>query len=334
MDTRNKRQDKPNRDEEKPVDKSEEEEGQDQISPAEGQEDLESAYYQAQPQSQPAPQGPLTGDDVSDGVGVAPPGMPTGMYPKSYRQYPTPASEPSHPTVDKLLGSFERLPGKGIVAVIDGLLKRPANVAYEIEHSPSMFYKLLAVLVVCMLVTGVVVGSFAGGLQLVVVPIKMAVGLLLAAFLCLPSLYILSCLSGSRLLLRDVFGAQMMGLTMIGILLLGFAPISWVFSQSTSSPVFMGVMYLAFFILSCTFGLKLMNRVITTRGGAPMRTAWLWNLVFVLVALQFSTTLRPLFGEFDGLELGDKKFFLEHWIEMTSPERTAPEQWTPPTNVP
>ena len=115
-----------------------------------------------------------------------------------------------------------------------------------------------------------------------------------------------------------------MGIATVGILLLGFAPIGWVFSQSTSSPLFMGVMYLIFFGLSCAFGLTLMKRVISAMGGRPFRRAWLWNIVFVLVALQLSTTLRPLFGDFDGLGLGEKMFFIEHWFETMAPSEPKP----------
>ncbi len=44
-----------------------------------------------------------------------------------------------------------------------------------------------------------------------------------------------------------------------------------------------------------------------------MTGALVWAGVFFLVVLQLSTTLRPLVGEFDGLSLADKQFFLEHW---------------------
>ena len=40
----------------------------------------------------------------------------------------------SEPSSNKLPGSYEPLPRQGIVGLVDGLLKKPANVAYEITH--------------------------------------------------------------------------------------------------------------------------------------------------------------------------------------------------------
>ena len=37
--------------------------------------------------------------------------------------------------------------------------------------------------------------------------------------------------------------------------------------------------------------------------------------MFVVVALQLATTLRPLVGEFDGFWLHDRTFFLAHFVE-------------------
>ena len=39
----------------------------------------------------------------------------------------------------------------------------------------------------------------------------------------------------------------------------------------------------------------------------------LWCLMFVLVCVQMTTTLRPLLGTSDRLLTYEKKFFVEHW---------------------
>ena len=57
---------------------------------------------------------------------------------------------------------------------------------------------MLLITVVCSLVYGVVTGTFSGGTQLWAAPIKIAGGLLISAAICLPSLYIFTCLSGSQ----------------------------------------------------------------------------------------------------------------------------------------
>ena len=43
---------------------------------------------------------------------------------------------------------------------------------------------------------GMVVGSFSGGSQMWIAPAKIAIGTILSILICLPSLYIFTCLSG------------------------------------------------------------------------------------------------------------------------------------------
>ena len=88
------------------------------------------------------------------------------------------------------------------------------------------------------------VAAFSGGLQFLVVPLKLSAGMLACALLCLPSLYIFSSLR-RRVAepARDGGRALLMGVALIGVLLVGLAPVSWLFSQTTSSPVVMGSLH-------------------------------------------------------------------------------------------
>jgi hypothetical protein len=41
-----------------------------------------------------------------------------------------------------------------------------------------------------------------------------------------------------------------------------------------------------------------------------------WAIVFCLVTLQLSTSLRPILGRSEHfLQLNEKRFFLQHWVE-------------------
>ena len=63
--------------------------------------------------------------------------------------------------------------------------------------------------------------------------------------ICLPSLYIFTCLSGSRRGWPRC--GLLIGLVMLmTILLVGFAPVAWLFSQSTESVAWMGALHLVF----------------------------------------------------------------------------------------
>jgi hypothetical protein len=40
-----------------------------------------------------------------------------------------------------------------------------------------------------------------------------------------------------------------------------------------------------------------------------------WSIIFVLVALQMTTALRPILGTSETLLPTEKKFFLRHWVD-------------------
>jgi hypothetical protein len=49
-------------------------------------------------------------------------------------------------------------------------------------------------------------------------------------------------------------------LALMTILLIGFAPVAWIFSQSTESIVAMGALHLIFWLISTYFGLKFLHQ--------------------------------------------------------------------------
>ncbi|HXT40394.1 MAG TPA: hypothetical protein VN887_10255, partial [Candidatus Angelobacter sp.] len=160
-----------------------------------------------------------------------------------------------------------------------------------------------------------VVGTFSGGVQLWAAPAKVAAGLLLSALICLPSLYIFACLSGSSARLTEVVGL-VAGLTMLmTILLIGFAPVAWVFSQSTQSVVAMGALHLAFWFISTYFGLRFLNAGFNACQGRSTGGIRVWMSIFILVMLQMTTAVRPLIGKADTLLPVEKKFFVSHWMD-------------------
>lgn len=218
------------------------------------------------------------------------------------------------PPRDALFGSSEPLASNEVMVIADALLKAPASVLSALRERGGVTLRLVAILITSLAVTGVVMATFSGGPQLLLVPAKLTLGTLLCAMICLPSLHVFSCLSGAEQSVKETWGALMMGVTLMGVLLVGFAPVLWVFGQATNSVPLMGALHLFFFVVSAAFGLGLSLRALSAMNRAPIRAGGLWSVMFVCVLLQMSTTLRPLVGPFDGVLFHERTFFLAHWF--------------------
>jgi hypothetical protein len=209
----------------------------------------------------------------------------------------------------------EREPIPNVVAAAEAILRQPRRVMYQLRQPGSgrLVAAMLLVTVLCAAVYGVVVGTFSNGAQLWAAPVKIAGGLLISALICLPSLYIFTCLSGSQARLVEVFGLVTGLLLLMTILLIGFAPVAWLFSQSTNSLAWMGTLHLVFWGIATVFGLRFLEAGFShnkSRSNAGLNT---WVVIFVLVVLQMSTALRPIVGKADTFFPPEKKFFVTHW---------------------
>src|SRR5215510_13434813 len=94
----------------------------------------------------------------------------------------------------------EQQPIPGVAAAIESILRQPRRVMYQLRQpgAGKLVGAMVFLSVVCSLIYGLVVGSFSGGVQWWAAPLKIAGGLLVSTMICLPSLYIFACLSGSH----------------------------------------------------------------------------------------------------------------------------------------
>ena len=223
------------------------------------------------------------------------------------------STPPSPPGFDPT----DQVPVTGGFGVIEAILRQPRRVVFQLRHSAAATLILLLFLIATLAgaIYGLVVGTFSGGAQLWAAPVKIALGLLLSGLICLPSLYIFSCLAGSQARLVEVCGLVAGLLALITILLIGFAPVAWVFSQSIDNLAAMGALHLGFWVIATYFGVRFLNSgfgYLNERTGGGLKV---WVVVFLLVMLQMSTALRPILGKSDKLLPSEKKFFLSHWAE-------------------
>ena len=75
----------------------------------------------------------------------------------------------------------------------------------------------------------------------------------------------------------------------------------------------MGALHLIFWAIATFFGLRFLENGFShskARSNAGLNT---WIVIFMLVALQMTTALRPIVGTADTFMPTEKKFFLSHW---------------------
>lgn len=232
---------------------------------------------------------------------------------------PNPSGLPNLPGGPRALGDDpqDRIHITGAFSAIESILRHPRRIIYQLQQPGGghIVFALLLIAMACSVVYGVVVGTFSLGAQLWAAPVKIASGLVISALICLPSLYIFSCLSGSQARLTEVCGMIAGLLALMTVLLIGFAPVAWVFSQSTESLAAMGALHLVFWFIATWFGVRFLATGFAHLSGKPGGLR-VWVVIFLLVMAQMTTTLRPLVGTSEAFLQKEKKFFVKHWIEQ------------------
>ena len=222
----------------------------------------------------------------------------------------------------------DALPVSSLVMAAEAVLRQPRRLMLQLRRpgAGGLTARMLVVSLACSLGYGVVVGTFSMGAQLWVAPVKVAGGLFAAALICLPSLYIFSCLGGSQARLAEVAGLVAGSLMLMTILLIGFAPVAWLFSTSTESVNWMGTLHLVLWGMAAIFGLRFLEAGFCNgqvRSSAGFNT---WAIMFVLVALQMTTALRPIVGTSDRFLQTEKKFFGSYWGECLQTSLPGPSR--------
>jgi len=209
----------------------------------------------------------------------------------------------------------------GVGATLKALLKHPDQIVVQLQHDKKgrLITSLLFITIACLAGYGIVVGSFSGAEQLWAAPVKVTLGTFLSAFMCLPSLFIFSCFSGVDVKFSETRGLLYAMLTLNSILLIGFAPVAWIFSQSTESLVFMGTLHLVFWSVGIWYGLRILYHGLRDINAGNRGHLDVWGFIFVMVALQMSTALRPIVGTSETFLPVEKKFFLAHWADCMRP---------------
>ena len=257
------------------------------------------------PQSTPEPSRPP----------IPPPTLPPQLEPQLYPQQIRPAV--AEPPASPPPPPEEPLPeNPDTKTLFEALLRRPQALATRLaSDNQGALGKFMAMAVGSFLLFGLVLGCFAKHEQLWAAPLKITLGLLFAGVICFPSLYIFATLAGARIKVGQLAACLAGALALAGLLLLGFAPAVWIFAESTDSLGFMGTLAIGAWLVAVLFSLRFLKSVVLATGGTQKGPLTIWSIVFLLVTLQMTTSLRPILGRSEVFLSQEKKFFLQHWGE-------------------
>ncbi|MES2438997.1 MAG: hypothetical protein V4584_08015 [Verrucomicrobiota bacterium] len=219
--------------------------------------------------------------------------------------------------------------------LFEALLRRPEALVLRLagpDHGATGKFALMAV--VSILLFGFVLGCFAKHEQLWAAPAKITAGLVFSGLICFPSLYIFSTLAGARVSISQLAACLAGALALAGLLLLGFAPAVWIFAESTDSLGFMGSLAIGSWIIAVLFALRFLKSAVFATGGTQKGPLAIWSVVFLLVTLQMTTSLRPILGRSKVLLTQEKKFFIQHWFDtMGTSLKPETTRRAPPANT-
>jgi len=205
--------------------------------------------------------------------------------------------------------------------MLEALLKAPERVTDAIGKDRASvrtgwFFLIGALLFHA--VFGAAMGLFGGAEAGLASAFKAPLVGLFALVLCFPSLYVFSSVGGAPLSLRQTFLTATSCLAMIGLLLVGLAPVAWLFAVSTASLRFMMILVLVAWGIAVWFARRYLNGIRLIPEFQQSGGISCWFLVFVVVSLQMATCLRPMLTAPTperGWLTSEKKFFMAHFSD-------------------
>lgn len=246
------------------------------------------------------------------------PNVPPPFPEQPTPQTPAPPAEPPLP---------EHLTTRDL---FEAVLRRPEALAERLRTAGSgILFRFCGIALLSMAIFGAVLGTFAMHEQLWAAPAKLCLGLTVGGLICFPSLFIFSCLAGAKASVNQLASCLAGMLALGGLLLLGCAPALWIFTQSTNSYGFMGLLGIGAWLLALLFGFRFLRTVTRIAGATQKGPIFCWSVIFLLVTLQMTTSLRPILGRGTNLFTQEKKFFLQHWgdtFEHSLPTNSATAQ--------
>jgi hypothetical protein len=176
---------------------------------------------------------------------------------------------------------------------------------------------------------GAIIGSYHSLPQVASSAIQLPALYLITLVICLPTLYIFNALFGSKQTIGQHFTYLLTAVSVIAILLCGFAPVTLFFLITVNDYSFFLLLNVAIFaltgIIGVTFLYQVMKPISDNDGdqGAKVRKNILrfWLVLYGFVGSQLGWTLRPFLGSQGQFELfrpREGSFFSGVWNALLS----------------
>ncbi len=171
----------------------------------------------------------------------------------------------------------------------------------EQEMNPQIrYFALYSLLFSC--TYGLVLGMFAGKMQIMAAFIKIPLLLFGTLGICLPALYLLNILVGSKLSFRQTLTLLLGSNYLMSVFLASLSPILFFFIILTTAKRFISILNVIIFCIAGFFALRLIKggmRYLTVRSDYSPKffIIEIWFIIYVMVGIQFAWILRPFIGE-------------------------------------
>jgi hypothetical protein len=212
------------------------------------------------------------------------------------------------------------------------LLRDRFSFIDEIHHSEKLNSKIVSLLFTsfsCFAIYGAIIGATNTNtpIQILSSAIKLPALYLVTLIVCLPTLYIFNAFFGSRSTIRQHWAYLLSTITVISVLLCGFAPITLFFLLTVNDKFFFLLLNVAIFALTGILGVSFLYRTMKPTeqdeqvGNVKIRKNILkfWLVLYGFVGTQLGWTLRPFFGTGNTFELfrpREGSFFTAVWESL------------------
>jgi hypothetical protein len=189
------------------------------------------------------------------------------------------------------------------------LLRDRQSFLEEIHNSERLNSKIFALLAISFggfFVYGGIIGATNSQmpLQIISSAIKLPALYLITLIVCVPTLYIFNAFFGSRLTMKQHWAYLLTAITVIAVLLCGFAPVSLFFLLTVNDKFFFLLLNVAVFALTGILGVSFLYKMMKpidhddTAPNVHLRTNILrfWLGLYGFVGTQLGWTMRPFFA--------------------------------------